>query len=691
MGFGGMSSAVLLGCAVAASVVATPVAGVAGVGGGTPLAEAGLDQQVNVGERVRLDATGSYDPDGRVTGYEWVIRTPGGTTVSPLDPRAARTSFPATAAGRYEVTLTVTDDEGNAGTDTMYVRVETGAGNTDGGSAGSEPAGSTSGGVATVDAAEPGVDGATGASTSAAGSGCSPGARGPSGSNDGCQSTRGSSERPRVRIQGPPVVKAENSYTYTAVTGGLADRRSYEWEGGDVGREHTLRFRSGGEYTTRVAVTDADGRSVTDRLELYVARADNRRPEVEIEDPGPAEPGERVRLSVDAHDPDGRIRTTEWSPSRRVRVPAGSSRTVRVTVTDDDGASVTDVVTLTGRAGTAPRNDTRDVTCYFTDERQRDGRNPYSDRCVFENGNTASNSVGPSHIERLRENPKVDLDWQRTTEQRLDSLEGDDMGTEYGAPAGAPENVADRVGFSDDVAVPGTDGRIEVDNDETFRLDGRAVEDDLTGDGEVDAADWDQRYRTTGDLANVDPERDAVAAFKRSIRGDSGSGGDGDPFETAREATATTVAERFGGAATDASDPPDEVADLQHRELDGVDAGEDTDRSGSDGTEIDRSGTDRTDAGDGDHDRDTATDDADADRFSDGDDASGSTPDAPAGASRAVRADRSLGTGVGGVGRPTGGGTDDADRNSATGRNIGTGTAGPSTHDPHGGRVVVRL
>jgi hypothetical protein len=49
--------AVLLGAAVLAALLA--VGPVHGAGGGAPLAEAGLDQQVLRGETVRLDATGS--------------------------------------------------------------------------------------------------------------------------------------------------------------------------------------------------------------------------------------------------------------------------------------------------------------------------------------------------------------------------------------------------------------------------------------------------------------------------------------------------------------------------------------------------------------------------------------------------------------------------------------------------------
>lgn len=98
-----MGIAVLLGAAVLGSaLVGTAV----GADGDAPLAEAGLDQEVRLGETVRLDATGSYDPDGRVVDYEWQVETPDGSPVRPSEPHDARTSFPATAVGRYEVSLT---------------------------------------------------------------------------------------------------------------------------------------------------------------------------------------------------------------------------------------------------------------------------------------------------------------------------------------------------------------------------------------------------------------------------------------------------------------------------------------------------------------------------------------------------------------------------------------------------------
>ncbi|KTG10380.1 hypothetical protein AUR64_12490 [Haloprofundus marisrubri] len=91
-----------------------------------PLVDAGLDQTVERGSTVLLDGTGSRDPDGELTSYQWSIRGPDGRTVVPKNASAPHTSFVPDVVGRFEVTLTVTDDEGKTSSDTLYVTVEPG-------------------------------------------------------------------------------------------------------------------------------------------------------------------------------------------------------------------------------------------------------------------------------------------------------------------------------------------------------------------------------------------------------------------------------------------------------------------------------------------------------------------------------------------------------------------------------------
>jgi hypothetical protein len=90
-----------------------------------PLAAAGLDQTVSQGETVYLDASASRDPDGGSLGFSWQITAPDGTAVTPTCSACARPRFVASQTGRYEAMVTVTDDDGERRTDTLYVDVRT--------------------------------------------------------------------------------------------------------------------------------------------------------------------------------------------------------------------------------------------------------------------------------------------------------------------------------------------------------------------------------------------------------------------------------------------------------------------------------------------------------------------------------------------------------------------------------------
>lgn len=119
---------VLAVLAVAAVAVAPTGATETGTAAGNepPLADAGLDQQVDPGTTVLVDATGSRDPDGTVAEYAWRIEAPNGSTVLPACPDCARTRFTPRRTGTYEVDLTVTDDAGASSTDRLYVTVRRG-------------------------------------------------------------------------------------------------------------------------------------------------------------------------------------------------------------------------------------------------------------------------------------------------------------------------------------------------------------------------------------------------------------------------------------------------------------------------------------------------------------------------------------------------------------------------------------
>ena len=107
----------------AALALAGGVAGVAAADSG-PLADAGLDQEVESGTTVHLDVNGSSHPDGSIEDYEWSIETPDGRQIRPTCRDCARTEFTPTDPGRYDVTVTVTDGDGRTDSDTLFIYVE---------------------------------------------------------------------------------------------------------------------------------------------------------------------------------------------------------------------------------------------------------------------------------------------------------------------------------------------------------------------------------------------------------------------------------------------------------------------------------------------------------------------------------------------------------------------------------------
>ncbi|KAA9410786.1 hypothetical protein EGO51_13590 [Haloarcula hispanica] len=88
-----------------------------------PLADAGLDQSVERETSVQLDANGSRDPDGTIEEVEWSIETPDGTTRTPDCQTCVQTTFSPAEIGQYNVTVTVTDDDGASRSDTLHVDV----------------------------------------------------------------------------------------------------------------------------------------------------------------------------------------------------------------------------------------------------------------------------------------------------------------------------------------------------------------------------------------------------------------------------------------------------------------------------------------------------------------------------------------------------------------------------------------
>jgi PKD repeat protein len=81
-----------------------------------PIASPGSSREVFEGKTVDFSGSGSSDPDGTISAYEWTFGDGGSAT-------GASVSHSYTVAGTYTVTLKVTDNNGATGTGTLTVEV----------------------------------------------------------------------------------------------------------------------------------------------------------------------------------------------------------------------------------------------------------------------------------------------------------------------------------------------------------------------------------------------------------------------------------------------------------------------------------------------------------------------------------------------------------------------------------------
>ena len=86
-----------------------------------PTANAGLDLEVLSLTEIQFDGTNSNDPDGKLVEYEWDFgdyKNPSQDTSTDSEPK-----YTFIYPGEYEVTLTITDDDGATATDELIVTV----------------------------------------------------------------------------------------------------------------------------------------------------------------------------------------------------------------------------------------------------------------------------------------------------------------------------------------------------------------------------------------------------------------------------------------------------------------------------------------------------------------------------------------------------------------------------------------
>ncbi|MEA3238393.1 MAG: PKD domain-containing protein [Candidatus Bipolaricaulota bacterium] len=87
-----------------------------------PIADAGVDQWVIVGDTTYLDGAGSSDPDGDPLNYDWMFVTrPSGSSASLSATTIVDPTFGADLPGTYIVTLSVGDSYGGTDTDQVVV------------------------------------------------------------------------------------------------------------------------------------------------------------------------------------------------------------------------------------------------------------------------------------------------------------------------------------------------------------------------------------------------------------------------------------------------------------------------------------------------------------------------------------------------------------------------------------------
>jgi hypothetical protein len=101
---------------------------------GGPVADAGPDQDVRVGDTVVLDGSGSFDPEDDALAFSWALdEVPAGSAATLSAPSAESPTFLADVEGTYRATLSVWDGEVDSATDEISVTALPAGGGDDGG------------------------------------------------------------------------------------------------------------------------------------------------------------------------------------------------------------------------------------------------------------------------------------------------------------------------------------------------------------------------------------------------------------------------------------------------------------------------------------------------------------------------------------------------------------------------------
>ncbi|UEM25191.1 PKD domain-containing protein (plasmid) [Skermanella mucosa] len=332
-----------------------------------PVAVAGTEARLSVGEVLRLDGGSSYDVDGRISAHAWDF----GDGAS-AEGQAVEHAFDR--PGTYRVVLTVRDDADVANSVTRSAlravvndpptaqagpdrRVAVGERIPFDASASTDRDGTL------IDHAWDFGDGARGSGPQAAYAYRTPGTYrvGLVVTDDSRTSTSTGEDELTVTVNAPPVADAGPDQIVTASQvsfdgGGSTDPDGriarYDWDFGDgstgTGPTPTHVYRKVGDYLVRLTVTDDSGTvrsSDSDTMRVLVNAAP-------IADAGPDQtvsPGQTVTFSARGSlDPDGDIAGYQWEfgdgsgaggPQATHRFAEPGTYRVRLTVRDDTGQS----------------------------------------------------------------------------------------------------------------------------------------------------------------------------------------------------------------------------------------------------------------------------------------------------------------------------------------------------------------
>jgi PKD repeat protein len=325
------------------------------------------------GESVSFDGSGSSDPDGSIASYEWDFDGDGTT-----DATGATASNAFGSTGSYDVTLTVTDDSGNAATKTRTVSVSGGSPTASFTYSPSNPStdetvsfdgsgSSDSDGTITSYEWDFNGDGTTNATGETATTSYSEdGSKtvtltltDDSGKTDSVRKTVSvANDAPTADFSySPSNPDTQDTISFTAsASDSDGSISSYTWDFDDggttddaTGSSTSNSYGDDGSYDVTMTVTDDDGATTTVTKTVQV---DNAGPTADFTY-SPSKPRAGDTTSFDgsgSSDVDGSIVSYEWDfgdgTTRSGETPTHTydskgEYTVTLTVTDDDGATAT--------------------------------------------------------------------------------------------------------------------------------------------------------------------------------------------------------------------------------------------------------------------------------------------------------------------------------------------------------------